>query len=305
MVEVRFSIFGEEIRVVTDEPLAVERAVRIVFGICDALVVEEVPPGGFHPPVLLLVRDGELAGEYLSGIDLKERVDLDGIEVEVCGEGGLWLVRLPESVLLMLRCILNGVAAYGRWRFMAAGFYSLHAGGVRGEKGAVVFTGEADSGKTTLVAGFVRGGWDFLADDNLPLSFGDGRLRAYFLGEAIKGMRFDVEELDSLAKRGYRLFGYPGFLTAPRVSGAADVRMIFFLERGEGFQFEELEPGAALVRLLNLCKVPLVCRDDFERYFDFATLTAKSTSCVALRFEPVGAGEEAVRTIIDYVEGKG
>ncbi|MFH1538083.1 MAG: hypothetical protein ABIH66_03935 [bacterium] len=301
MVELVFSVLNRDVRIVTDEPIPARKAVRIVLGV-DDVREGEVGAGGLHPPVLLLVRDYARARRHLPGVELNRKVILDAIEIEMDERAAVWLVRLPDSVRLKLRNILYGVAAYVRWCLMRAEIYTLHASGLKGGVGALAFAGESDSGKTTLVIKFLRERWEFLADDNLPLSLeGDG-LKAHYLGEAIYGMRFGARELDSFVERGYRLFGYPGYLTAPAVDGAAAVKAIFILERGGEVRFEEMEPAAASTKLLNLCKVPLLGKDDYERYFDFAVRSAAATRCVRLRFSPERAGGEIVKAVVDYIE---
>lgn len=291
MVEFEFSIFGGGFRVITDEPTATRNALRMVLGVEDASEVEAGEP---RPPVLILSRETAL------GLNFDNRVNLDGVEVEMDSGAEIWLVRLPGDERLMLRNILHAVAAWARRRFMKNGIFTLHASGVTGRGGAVAFAGGNDTGKTTLQTMFVRAGWDFLADDNLPLSFGGGRMKALFIGEAISGARFAARELDTLIARGYRTFGYPGFLTAPRVDAPADLKAIFFLERGD--EIEELTPAAAAVKIMNLCKAPLLDKNDYGGYFDFAAKCASGARCATLRFEPEKAGGEVVEKIARRLE---
>lgn len=301
LVKLVFTVFNGDMRIVTDEQMPVGKAVRIVLGV-DEVREEEVGAGGLHPPVLLLVRDCARARRHLPGVELNRKVILDAVEIEMDERAAVWLVRLPDSEQLKLRSILHGVAAYARWRLMWTGVYTLHASGVKDGAGAIAFAGANDSGKTTLVTKFIRERWEFLADDNLPLSFDSDGLKAYYIGEALNGMRFDTGELDSLVERGYRPFGYPGFLTAPAVDGAAVVKAIFILERGNEVRLEEMDQAAAATKLLNLCKVPLLGKDDYERYFDFAVRSTAATRCVKLRFNPERAGGEIVKAIVDYIE---
>lgn len=55
----------------------------------------------------------------------------------------------------------------------------LHAGCVSRSHRALVLSGPMDAGKSTLVAGLVRRGLDYLSDEFAPLSLADGSISAY------------------------------------------------------------------------------------------------------------------------------
>lgn len=58
-------------------------------------------------------------------------------------------------------------------------FALIHAGAVTRDGAVVLFPGEAESGKSTLVAGLVRAGWDYISDELASLDPSTGRVHPY------------------------------------------------------------------------------------------------------------------------------
>jgi len=79
---------------------------------------------------------------------------------------------LRRDGIVLLRCVELGVAVeHLMWHLTQAAIHAtspaaaLHAGAVSGPHGAVLLPAPAGSGKTTLTAGLVAAGWDYLSDE--------------------------------------------------------------------------------------------------------------------------------------------
>ncbi|MEW6200736.1 MAG: hypothetical protein AB1546_02085, partial [bacterium] len=213
-----------------------------------------------------------------------KRMELEGCEIIHSGDTGL--VAMPSGERAARKAALLGLSAYVKLLLKPSGIYFLHAGAVERDGKALVFAGENDSGKSTLVRRFVLEGWKFIADDNLPVM----RAGACFLGEAFYVGQLEQEGIERLVREGFTPVALPGFLRAPRCGGdPVEIRAIIFLEKnhenGTG-EIIYLQRKEALGKLLALSKTPLT-DDDYENFLDVLIGVVQQADCYEMKFNPV------------------
>jgi len=135
----------------------------------------------------------------------------------------------------------------------------LHAAGVSGPKGAMLFVGQSGHGKSTLAASLYQRGFELLGDDALVMSAADGeaRCRAVY-----RSLRLFPDSIDTLFEQPVRRSDVADYTDKKNVhlpiSGQDDglhrVRAIFFINSDEpttSARVERISPGAACMRLVE------------------------------------------------------
>lgn len=292
MTGISITALGEEIHFLTDVPEILKRTAEVLFGVRDTR--EYV--GEAEVPALVLARGA--AAWAPKGEPRRLRLgEFGDFAVDIAPDGGRWLARVPADDRAAVRVVWHAAAAYVRRRLRERGFWFVHAGAVERGGSAAAFVGANDTGKTTLVTAFVKRGWNFLSDDNLPLRAGPP-MAAVFNPEAVNASRLSVADLDGLVSRGWRPFGWPGFVSAPAPAAvAAPLKRIFFIERSEKPGVQALSSREGAVRLLGMSKTPLLSKSDYDEWLGAASDTARGADCFLLRFDPVKSAAETVRII--------
>ena len=237
----------------------------------------------------------------------------DGAET-VLWRGSSEVVRTPDPARALPHLLweLNQVAADGKGDAVV-----LHAAAVRGPHGLAVLPADSESGKSTLAAGLVRAGLDYLTDEAVGFDLGTGAVRVYpraiglgpgswpLFPEAapaadLRGAGYFADEwhVDPWALRPAALDGLAGSSTAPVVV-VAFPRYV----PGEVTRLDPVPRASALLALLhnafNLADVGeggVLALDELSRVADTVHLVSGDLDeAVALIAARLGASTVAGR----------
>jgi len=180
---------------------------------------------------------------------------LRGIDV-LCDGQPVGNARGADAALALVQWHLNGVVAEqsGRRVLVHASAASLPDGRV------ALFPGEANSGKSTLVAGLTRAGYGYVTDETVAIDMGSGRVEGYRkpvnLDPGSWPLFPDAVPADA-ASRGDEHLVDPRALHPDALAAAAEgpVGLVVFptYRAGATTTAEPLSPPAALVSLVVHC----------------------------------------------------
>ena len=153
----------------------------------------------------------------------------------------------------------------------AAGHLVLHASAVRVDEGAVLFVGDAGSGKSTVAAALAQQGCAVLADDGLLLDERCGVIRAVV---SYSGLRLWPDAAEAMRLDGFT--AAPGMagtskrrLYARDVETIADplpVHALYTLQRGSRLRFEPLSRRDLTLALVRHAFTPDASDREALRY---------------------------------------
>jgi hypothetical protein len=180
-----------------------------------------------------------------------------------------------------------------------------HAGGVARDGFACVLPAHMESGKTTLTAGLVRAGFDYVSDEAVAFGVADGVIDPYPKPLTIDpGSQFLFPELEPPLppgcerEEGAQWQVPPSAIRRDAVAGACRARWILFPSYQEGVK-TRLQPLARAEALVELAKNTFRFRDQPRRALDLLSVVVREVECHRLS---VGDLDDAVRVVSDLIE---
>lgn len=187
----------------------------------------------------------------------------------------------------------------------SAGIVPVHAAAAARGRAGVVLAGRSGAGKTTLVAGLVRAGLDYLTDEVVAIDPTTGRILAYPkpLSVKIGGRRLleDLRRPTPAALTAYESLQWQLPATSIRADAPGDwaePRVVVIVDRepGTACRLEPLRPGEAVLALAaNLLRYGPHPRRDVEA---LATVVTRSRS---FRLTVDGL-DEACQALVDLID---
>jgi hypothetical protein len=271
---VRFRFFNTPIDVETDVP---EWAV-LYSQLCGRAAASR--PAGVSGPRLVIRTDTEPPRPGAAW----ERLPLDGSRGPALWYNpktgtGMCRVPAPRDMRASRNTAVQALSLYCRLQVKPRGLYFCHASGVRSRGGGMLFAGENEAGKSTLMRQFALNGFPFLADDTVALEMRDGRAvahvarQAVHLGAPTKAGRFQ--------RLGFAPAPVAGFYYPPAARGPWPVTVVVFTRIGKRAAIEEVSEGDRLPRLVAMNETPLF-RGDFPRAFVLYEALAQRARCLSV-----------------------
>ena len=165
---------------------------------------------------------------------------------------------LRGDVRARQRTALSAGSLFVRLAAHACGVFFMHASAVCSSRGAALFVGGNEAGKSTLSLELVCRGMDPLADDNLPLQPSRDGVFALPVREAVNASKLGPHNRRILIRRGYSPAQLDDFMFPPGdLPRPSRVRALFFPQWGEEHSVKNASGAFALKALYEACKTPL------------------------------------------------
>lgn len=263
------SLFGYDFTIETDAPELMTTCLDVCYGMSQARVEREPDESLFRLSVLHwdgLDEDGtEKERIRLESPDGKAILKWDG----VTGRGRVILP--PPADPDSLRLVFSAVAAFVQCALKSKGVFFIHASAVGSDKGAVLFAGPNNCGKSTLMRAMLERGGVYLADDAAPVKIGIDGCEILASEETVSATGLPEEEVGRLiAENGFIRSRDTRFLVPPAGRKSCTPLAIFFPEAADENSGPFILPRKeALLRILRLIKTPL-SDADAEVWFSMA-----------------------------------